>query len=75
MKPRLEGQGVNCAKLELFLGDKEVVRGEGRYDQIFLGLGGNAVATKQLPAGWNKEYNSPYFISLSVLTNKECIFH
>jgi hypothetical protein len=29
MKPRLEGQGVNCAKLELFLGDKEVVRGEG----------------------------------------------
>jgi hypothetical protein len=29
MEPRLEGQGLNCAKLELFLGDKEVVRGEG----------------------------------------------
>jgi hypothetical protein len=29
MKPRLEGQGLNCAKLELFLRDKEVVRGGG----------------------------------------------
>jgi len=29
LEPRVEGQGGNCAKLELFLGDKEVVRGEG----------------------------------------------
>jgi len=43
-------------------------------DQIFLRLGGNAVATKQPPAGWNKEYNFPYIISLRVLANKECIF-
>jgi hypothetical protein len=28
MEPRLEEQGVNCAKLELFHGDKEVFRGE-----------------------------------------------
>jgi len=42
---------------------------------ILLGLSGNIVATKQPQAGWNKEYNSPYFISLSILTNKECIFH
>jgi len=27
--PKVEGQGGNCAKLELFLEDKEVVRGEG----------------------------------------------
>jgi hypothetical protein len=29
LEPRVEGQGGNCAKLELFLGDKEVFRGEG----------------------------------------------
>jgi hypothetical protein len=29
LEPRVDGQGGNCAKLELFLGDKEVVRGEG----------------------------------------------
>jgi hypothetical protein len=29
LEPRVQGQGGNCAKLELFLGDKEVVRGEG----------------------------------------------
>jgi len=29
LEPRVEGQGGNCAKLELFLGDKEVVSGEG----------------------------------------------
>jgi len=29
MEPRVEGQGVNFAKPEFFLGHKEVVRGKG----------------------------------------------
>jgi hypothetical protein len=29
LEPKVEGQAGNCAKLELFLEDKEVVRGEG----------------------------------------------
>jgi len=36
------------------------------YVQIFLGLGGTTVATKQPQAGWNKEFNSLYLISLSI---------
>jgi hypothetical protein len=69
------GNGVILAKLEFFLGDKEVVRGGVMIRSDFLGLHGSTVASRKAAVkkpAVNNEYN--LHISFPcVLANTECI--
>jgi len=54
---RVEGQGLIFGKLEFFLGDKEDVRREGWYIQIFRAYVAAHVAILKPKPAKNKKYN------------------
>jgi hypothetical protein len=57
MEPRLEGAWSEFCKTTFFLGDKEDVRGEGWYIQIFKAYVTAHVAILKLKSAENKGYN------------------